>query len=309
MADELSLYFEFQFERSKTRHAKGCPVQSAKYSFAGCNIFLDVYPYGSEEDAADVVRCFLRFAPSHSGEQFWSIPSLFWRISFWCGKIEWQSTELDGQTIAHDKDFIQVICRNPGQSRKLHTEVHLWCDPKECCDVSKSDSAKRRRVDYGAALWEDMKFTDMVICSGEESQGFPCHRAVLAKSSEVFDRMLSSEMKESSERRLVLQNICEETLKVFLEYIYTGCYPSAGAKLSITQLGELMSVGEMYSFPMLVLAAGEQLCAAVSPTNVPTILGQLRKFRHRPCIQGFISDITQKIKENPDLLEALVAIC
>ena len=38
-----------------------------------------------------------------------------------------------------------------------------------------------------------MKFTDLVMCAGDDAQTeLHCHRAVLAKSSEVFDRMLST---------------------------------------------------------------------------------------------------------------------
>ena len=38
---------------------------------------------------------------------------------------------------------------------------------------------------------QDMKFTDLVMCAGDDATELHCHRAVLAKSSEVFDRMLS----------------------------------------------------------------------------------------------------------------------
>ena len=35
----------------------------------------------------------------------------------------------------------------------------------------------------------------MTMRAGDEGEDLPCHRAVLARSSEVFDRMLSSQMK------------------------------------------------------------------------------------------------------------------
>ena len=42
-----------------------------------------------------------------------------------------------------------------------------------------------------------MKFTDLVMCAGDDAQTeLHCHRAALAKSSEVFDRMLSTMARE-----------------------------------------------------------------------------------------------------------------
>ena len=41
-----------------------------------------------------------------------------------------------------------------------------------------------------------MKFTDMILCA-ENDVDLPCHRVVLAKRSEVFDRMLSSDTRQS----------------------------------------------------------------------------------------------------------------
>ena len=44
----------------------------------------------------------------------------------------------------------------------------------------------------GAFDAQEMKFTDMILCA-ENDVDLPCHRVVLAKRSEVFDRMLSSD--------------------------------------------------------------------------------------------------------------------
>ena len=44
-----------------------------------------------------------------------------------------------------------------------------------------------------------LRFTDMTMRAGDDGEDIPCHRAVLARSSDVFDRMLSSQMKASAE--------------------------------------------------------------------------------------------------------------
>ena len=48
----------------------------------------------------------------------------------------------------------------------------------------------------GAFDAQEMKFTDMILCA-ENDVDLPCHRVVLAKRSEVFDRMLSSDTWQS----------------------------------------------------------------------------------------------------------------
>ena len=49
-----------------------------------------------------------------------------------------------------------------------------------------------------------------------------CHKLILASRSPVFDRMLSSDMKEGEENQVILTDISPDTAKDMLSYIYTN---------------------------------------------------------------------------------------
>jgi len=152
----------------------------------------------------------------------------------------------------------------------LHCLVELWFDPKNL----GYEPSKRRRLDYGKDLWRDMKFTDMTMRAGDEGEDLPCHRAVLARSSEVFDRMLSSQMKEGSEHRIVIRNAASGTLNKLLEHIYTGEAPES---TSVQELGELICLGN-----------------------------QLRKHRVISLIHTILEEAKVKVGQDPELVAALV---
>lgn len=54
----------------------------------------------------------------------------------------------------------------PGEC--LHCTVDLWCDPRSL----GYEPNKRRRLDFGKDLWQDMKFTDMTMRAGDDG-GWP----------------------------------------------------------------------------------------------------------------------------------------
>ena len=72
----------------------------------------------------------------------------------------------------------------------------------------------------------------------------------------------------------------EDPIEPLHNPLIQGVLTIAHLKLSVTK--------EMYLFPSLVHAAGEQLSADVSPKNVGEILGELRKFR--PADRGLRVD-------------------
>jgi len=104
----------------------------------------------------------------------------------------------------------------------------------------------------GSKLIADMKsllsradFADFaIICEGKN---FPCHEAVLRARSPVFDTMFIQEMKESTTRELIIEDVGEDIIDAFLEYIYTG---------EITKKVEnesgLVYVADKYSVPGLL---------------------------------------------------------
>ncbi|CAJ1366088.1 unnamed protein product [Effrenium voratum] len=104
------------------------------------------------------------------------------------------------QALCKAEALLSPKAYTPGEC--LHCTVDLWCDPRSL----GYEPNKRRRLDFGKDLWQDMKFTDMTMRAGDDGRELPCHRAVLARSSAVFDCMLSAKMVEGIEQRIVIRN-------------------------------------------------------------------------------------------------------
>ncbi|CAJ1396445.1 unnamed protein product [Effrenium voratum] len=179
---------------------------------------------------------------------------------------------------------------------QLHCVANLWCDPS----VVGYDTNKRRKLDLGKEIWQDMKFSDMTISAGEDSVDLPCHRVMLAKRSEVFDRMLSSEMSEGREQRVVIRNACTETLRCLLEYIYTEETPSG---LAAQQLAELICLGNQYGLTLLAESCAERLASMLCPENVVTILQVLGKNADMSkSIQSILDQTSAKVAKDTELM-------
>ncbi|CAG8590979.1 uncharacterized protein OCT59_001021 [Rhizophagus irregularis] len=70
-------------------------------------------------------------------------------------------------------------------------------------------------------LINNPKYSDIEILCEDEKKLYGC-RAILAARSEVFDRLLYNEMKESHETQISFPKIHSNGMKIILEYIYTG---------------------------------------------------------------------------------------
>ncbi|XP_078681285.1 kelch-like protein 24 [Branchiostoma floridae x Branchiostoma belcheri] len=62
-------------------------------------------------------------------------------------------------------------------------------------------------------------FTDVVLCVGDVQ--FPCHKAVLS-SNPYFEAMFSMDLKEQLEGRVRLEGVEKETVRILLDFFYTG---------------------------------------------------------------------------------------
>ncbi|CAE7634682.1 bath-42 [Symbiodinium sp. CCMP2592] len=154
-------------------------------------------------------------------------------------------------------------------------------------------------------LWRDMTFTDMAIRAGDNGPELACHRALLAKSSAALESMLSTAMVEGQTRHIVIRNASTETLRTFLEYIYTGETPDG---LPVQTLGELVFLGNQYELTALAEDCAERLSAMLCPENVVAILQVLG--RHEtvsPSISTILNATSAKVSKDPDLMRAVVS--
>jgi len=116
------------------------------------------------------------------------------------------------------------------------------------------------------------KFTDMTI-SAEGGKDIPCHRSVLATSSPVLDRMLSSELQEGAEARIVMYGATPEDAQAFIEYLYTGVVPPS------TDAMALLRLADMYDVPGLVHTCIQKLESTLSSANIVEVLRSLHVHR------------------------------
>ncbi|XP_002739771.1 kelch-like protein 24 [Saccoglossus kowalevskii] len=75
----------------------------------------------------------------------------------------------------------------------------------------------------------ESKFTDVTLCV--DGTIFPCHKLVLASSSEYFKGMFSSGMRESKEEKIHLRDVQSHAVELMLDYIYTGKAVITGSNL------------------------------------------------------------------------------
>merc|ERR1719228_2573599 len=82
------------------------------------------------------------------------------------------------------------------------------------------------------------KFSDVKICCEDKIYG--CHKLVLISQSEVFERMLSSKMKEATSGEIKITDISAKTMKDLLFFLYHGT-------LNETEInGALLKAAEKY---------------------------------------------------------------
>jgi len=88
-------------------------------------------------------------------------------------------------------------------------------------------------------------FTDAILCVGSEE--YPCHRNVLAVSSPYFRAMFSLDLREGRETRISFNEISAATLKMVLDYVYTGC-----VEITVDNAQELLGAASLFQYPAIM---------------------------------------------------------
>ncbi|ELU15153.1 hypothetical protein CAPTEDRAFT_88338, partial [Capitella teleta] len=103
-------------------------------------------------------------------------------------------------------------------------------------------------------------FTDAVLCVGHEE--FPCHRNVLAVSSPYFNAMFSSDLKESREAKICLNEVSPWTLRRLIDYAYTG-----KIEITVDNAQDLLAASSLFQYPVIVDGCCEFLMKHLHPSN------------------------------------------
>jgi len=84
--------------------------------------------------------------------------------------------------------------------------------------TTKYDQSSIKKADLD--FFNNKEFSDVVVKCGDER--FECHKVFLATKSPVFKAMLTSNMKETNNNEIQIDDIEPEVMTEFLKFIYTG---------------------------------------------------------------------------------------
>ena len=111
------------------------------------------------------------------------------------------------------------------------------------------------------SLFNDRELSDFTIVVNKRE--FPVHRSVLAARSPVFRALITTDMKEKRESKVVLHDIDEELTEQLLHFIYTGSAPK------IKEMANRLSIlADYFDLPDLKLYCAQTLFSELSEDNV-----------------------------------------
>lgn len=188
-----------------------------------------------------------------------------------------------------------------------------WCrDPYlvkhlEHWGIKLGGSVKRKRGDSGldklpCKMFGDRKFTDAVLrCAGAELR---VHRAVLAAASPVFEKMLSSQMREAEQAAICIEEVGPEVVQAMLCHIYTHQLQGNA------DLAQLFALATMYELDALAEAAGEQMLAGLDKSNVLDCCRVVRRHASSGSAnaQALWDKLYAQLQRDPALLRATLEL-
>ncbi|XP_041098870.1 kelch-like protein 40 [Polyodon spathula] len=180
----------------------------------------------------------------------------------------------------------------PLQLKNNKTTMALPTDPAEELRIYQQTLLQDGLND----LLENDKFVDCTLKVKDKK--FPCHRLVLAACSPYFRAMFLSEMEESKQKEIVLEDVEPEVLGRILKYIYTS-------EIEITEqnVQDIFSAANMFQVPSVFTVCVSFLQKRLSLSNCLAIfrLGlMLDCARLAIAARDFISDRFQLISRDQD---------
>lgn len=148
-------------------------------------------------------------------------------------------------------------------------------------------------------LWKKHRFTDFTIsCAGEE---VPCHRAVLAEASPVFEAAISHNMSEAASAKLEIQGASSASVSAMLEFVYTGKLPT-----EFQDHLELLVLADRYCLDSLIKECAQLLIQSIMPETVGPIIRILKSRKGSPDLKHLYEQLQEIISKDKTLLDALM---
>ena len=152
-------------------------------------------------------------------------------------------------------------------------------------------------------LRKDVDFTDFTLKS--QDKVIECHRAVIAVNSPVLKAMLKSQMKETTQKQIELNNISPPAMDKLVEYMYTG-----KARIRKENLKDVVEAADFLQMNELKQMCIYKVPAVLQPNNVTSWLDLSDKMNltelHTHCSQIMTSQL-EEMKSGQEFLELKIA--
>jgi len=208
-------------------------VDSDKFPLAGT---LDFDLDGKNSSASFGNQDLDKFVNSQS----WIFENLDSKIVYMSARSYSSETRYSRFCVARDSGTLQLKVRltTPG-----YVSNYVSLVPNDL--TVKETGGTRLMADMKSLLSRADEYADFaIICEGKN---FPCHEAILRARSPVLNKMFLQKMKESTTRELIIEDVGEDIIDAFLEYIYSGELTK-----KVENESELIYIADKYSVPGLL---------------------------------------------------------
>ncbi|KAH8407064.1 hypothetical protein KR222_005577, partial [Zaprionus bogoriensis] len=124
-------------------------------------------------------------------------------------------------------------------------------------------------------------------CNKRCSRQFRCHKAILASSSEEFERMMNSPDFERNKRVMVVDDASPDAYEALLLYFYTYEIYSA---ITIEMCTELIQLSIKYNAPDFIDAYISKLATQNWPIDKVLMIFQLANENNKPTIMRLVGE-------------------
>ena len=151
------------------------------------------------------------------------------------------------------------------------------------------------------------QFCDVVleVCNGEDQARFNAHRVVLSAASPFFYSALNSDMKESKERLIRLEDTSKIAIEQLLDYLYTG-------HVDVTEHNafDLLKIADFLVIPSLKEVSSKVIIQTLSSSNcfmAYYLAVNYRCFELQEKARDFIYANFTRVVEHEDFLNLTVS--
>ncbi|XP_044586120.1 TD and POZ domain-containing protein 1-like [Cotesia glomerata] len=179
----------------------------------------------------------------------------------------WKSSSYFKNIIIPKETSVEKIIERTCKEKTLHNVYKL----KITCEIHWNNTVKsslnNNLCDKIQRFYNSEELSDVTIIVDQVR--IPAHKVVLAAHSEVFSKMLQSEMKEAKDGEINIKYINPEVILEMLHYCYTG---TMKAKNSVQIALQVLEVADIYQIIKLKEICELNLWSRMSIGNVLQII-------------------------------------